>query len=180
MNPAPELRVYTEGIHKGCSLSAATKYILWCISTLAQCRSFSALSCCQAGFCSRRKEGNRELVLRLLQWGRRTWNTHQRIFGNPKTIIVHFEIGAIEALTTIFPNYKIRGCWFHLNQSILRKAQELGFQARYQSDKSFARFIKLFAALAVVPPKDVLRRFRQLVRTIPAELEPLASYFKRT
>ncbi len=90
-----------------------------------------------------------------------------KMLGNPKTIIVDFEVGAIEALTTTFPNSKIRGCWFHLNQSILRK----GFQGRYQNDKSFARFIKLFAALAVVPPKDALRRFRQFMRTIRAELE---------
>jgi hypothetical protein len=49
----------------------------------------------------------------------------------PRYIILDFEIAAIDALKQCFPKTKIRGCWFHLNQSVFRKAQELGFQSRF-------------------------------------------------
>ena len=64
--------------------------------------------------------------------------------GHPKTMIVDFEVAVIQTLRVHFPNTKLRGCFFHLNQSLFCKAQELGFQARYETDKQFASYIKSF------------------------------------
>jgi len=89
-----------------------------------------------------------------------------------------FEIAAITAFTEAFPTSQIRGCWFHLSQSIYRQVQQLGFQQRYQSDKSFATYIRMFSALAFVPKRDVMKRFSQVVQILPTELKPLASYFE--
>jgi len=61
-----------------------------------------------------------------------------------------------------------------------RKAQELGLQTRYQSDKEFARYIKMFSCLAFVPVRDVKRRFAQVVQIIPEALLPLACYMEDT
>ena len=102
------------------------------------------------------------------------------IFGSPTTIIVDFEIAVIKNIRAAFPTAKIRGCFFHLKQNVFRKAQELGFQARYENDKEFAANIKLFAALAFLPPKQVNTRFRHVMKIIPKELKPLAEYFELT
>ncbi len=50
-----ELRVCTEDVHIGCSLSVHACYklaatIYFDVSGCLQCRSFSVLSCCQSGF----------------------------------------------------------------------------------------------------------------------------------
>jgi hypothetical protein len=45
--------------------------------------------------------------------------TEIKKLGYLTTIIVDFEVGAIEALTKTFPKAQVRGCRFHLNQSIL-------------------------------------------------------------
>jgi len=51
------------------------------------------------------------------------------------------------------------GCWFHFIQSIFCKAQELGFQQRYQDDVEFRNEVKLLSALAFVPKQDLKARF---------------------
>ena len=63
-------------------------------------------------------------------------------------------MAVLTTLKELFPNTNIHGCWFHLNQNIFRKAQEIGLQPQYQSDTEFARQIKLFSCLAFVPPKQ--------------------------
>ena len=101
-----------------------------------------------------------------------------RKIGEPETIIIGFEIAVLNVLTEIFPNPKIRGCWFHFNQNIFRKAQELGLQNMYQSDKEFCKQLKLFSCLAFVPPRDVQRRFGQVVKLVHHDLLPVARYFE--
>jgi len=54
-------------------------------------------------------------------------NIYKRIFQalkaiepdlNPKTIMVDFEKGAINAIASEFPKAKLKGCFFHLSQCI--------------------------------------------------------------
>ncbi|XP_067667517.1 uncharacterized protein [Haliotis asinina] len=45
-----------------------------------------------------------------------------------------FEIAAINAIETVFPNCNIRGCYFHFTQALWRKVQTLGFNEAYQQD----------------------------------------------
>ena len=40
---------------------------------------------------------------------------------NPSTILLDFELAAINAFKNEFPLSKVSGCFFHLNQSVMRK-----------------------------------------------------------
>ena len=62
-----------------------------------------------------------------------------------------FEIGAINAFGTIYPNVPKFGCHFHLANSIYRHLQELGLSNLYQNDPIFRTNIKMISALAFVP-----------------------------
>jgi len=98
----------------------------------------------------------------------------------PEYIILDFEIAAIKVVTDLYPSSKVRGCWFHFNQSIFRKAQELGFQKRYQEDQTFRNHIKLLSSLAFVPTKDVHTRFLQLCGELSKNMKPILEYFSQT
>lgn len=99
----------------------------------------------------------RTLFTELVQIGRK-----EDIQFNPEYIIVDFEAAAITELDSAFPNAKVQGCLFHLAQSIQRRIQQEGLQARQQTDKSFASQCKYFHALAFVP---VIRVPKVYVRT---------------
>jgi len=62
----------------------------------------------------------------------------------PDYTILNFEMAAISVVSQMCPTSKVRGCCFHFNQSMFRKAQELGFQHRYQEDLEFRNNIQLF------------------------------------
>jgi len=49
-------------------------------------------------------------------------------------------------------------CFYHLNQSIWRKAQELGLAIRYKQDKQFREAVKAIPALAFLPANIVKKR----------------------
>jgi len=42
-------------------------------------------------------------------------------------------------------------CFYHLNQSMWRKVQELGLTIRYIQDKQFREAVKMIPALAFLP-----------------------------
>ena len=95
----------------------------------------------------------------------------------PSTIIMDFEKSAINAFSDAFPTSQIRGCFFHLTQNIYRQFQKLGLQQRYQEDQQLAHQVKLLSSLAFVPCRDVIKRFCQVLKMLPPELQPLAEYF---
>ncbi|XP_068245328.1 uncharacterized protein [Palaemon carinicauda] len=98
----------------------------------------------------------------------------------PKTIMVDFEIGMIKSLQLAFPQSEIKGCFFHLCQSLYRKVQSCGFQQRYLDDKEFSIATKMIAALALVPSSDVEKSFETLCEFLPPETYPLQDYFEDT
>lgn len=86
------------------------------------------------------------------------------------------------AFTKSFPELKIRGCFFHLQQSIWRKIQSAGLQANYQNDEEYALMLKLLPSIAFVPSHKVLDEFNKLVSTVdfPEEMLPVVDYFEST
>lgn len=118
--------------------------------------------------------------------------TYRRLFAeiknlqpalNPETIMTDYELAAINAFTAEFPAALQRGCFFHFNQCIWRKLQELGLKARYENDEIFALQTKMIPALAFVPTNDVVATFEILNNDnlyLPAELNPLMNYFEDT
>lgn len=100
----------------------------------------------------------------------------------PERILVDFEIAAMLSFQSAFHSAEIKGCFFHLNQSILRKVNELGLKRKYESDGNFNMGVKSLAALAFVPLNDLISIFGNLADTFedsPATND-LLSYFKNT
>ena len=67
--------------------------------------------------------------------------TYQRLFHlfnekfptwKPESFCLDFEIAVISVLSNLYPDAKLHGCNFHLNQSIWRKVQELGLSVEYK------------------------------------------------
>lgn len=105
---------------------------------------------------------------------------------NPKSILLDFEMGAIKAFSSNFPNAKITGCFFHLSQSIWRKVQKHPLiLSKYKSDDEFMVFVKIFLGLCFLPPDDVFLGFIELTTsqyfiTNFFTLLPLVEYFEQT
>jgi len=98
----------------------------------------------------------------------------------PKLCIVDFEKAVINSLSNVFVGTRVRACWFHFNQNLFRKVQDLGLQKAYYANVKFRNNVKLLVSLAFVPAKDVRTRFIQLLSAFPQDFYLLAKYFYNT
>ena len=103
---------------------------------------------------------------------------------NPKSVMVDFEKAAINAFEATFNStanqISISGCFFHLQKSILRKIQDLGWKSNYETDSKFAYDVNKIGALAFLQPGDVQQGFDDLYGALPSTFEPLLDYFEDT
>ena len=54
-----------------------------------------------------------------------------------KTFITDFELAAIKAIQSVFPEVVVRGCSFHLRQALMRRIQHEGLQSVYDEDTQY-------------------------------------------
>ena len=106
-------------------------------------------------------------------------------FGNgPTSILVDFEKAAINALTAQIPQTDVSGCFYHLSSNVWKHIQEYGLQVQYNNDANFALHMRMIAALAFVPPNDVIASFDLLVAEIRQNFngvaDDLLEYFEDT
>ncbi|XP_008189202.1 uncharacterized protein LOC103311386 [Acyrthosiphon pisum] len=99
--------------------------------------------------------------------------------------MVDFEKGAMNAITSEFPEAKLKGCFFHLSQCIWRKIQAAGLQKKYIDDVTFALQIRKLPSLAYVPENKVIESYEKLLDTkyfIENDelLSPILNYFDDT
>ena len=98
---------------------------------------------------------------------------------NPVSIMTDFELAAINAFNSTWPDATMSGCMFHLGQCVWRKLQDLGMAARYNTDPEFALKVKVILALAFVPVPDVVDHFETLIATPEyGDLDQLILYFE--
>ncbi|CAF1267736.1 unnamed protein product, partial [Didymodactylos carnosus] len=107
-----------------------------------------------------------------------------RLLWNPKSIMMDFERAAINAFggsftTTTNPS-TMSGCFFHLQNNIQHKVQELGLKTNYEQDPVFAHNVSIIAAHAFLQPADVSQGFDDLHNSSPPMLHPLLDYFEDT
>lgn len=81
---------------------------------------------------------------------------------NPKFIMVDFELAAVKAVKEVFMNVVVHGCFFHMCKCLYRQIQENGLQTIYGTDVTFAQNMRCLAALAFVPPCDVVKCYEEL------------------
>lgn len=100
----------------------------------------------------------------------------------PGVILVDFEQAAIQAFSAGFPQAQISACYFHLCQSVLRKVNDIGMKADYESNDELRGFVRCLAALSHVRPADVLPAFEALVNAAPPHerMNELLTYFEQT
>lgn len=112
------------------------------------------------------------------------FNTLFKIAGTfkPKVIKTDFELGAINALKSLFPDTKISCCQFHLGQAVIRKVKELKLFYDYKNNQEVRKFVKCLTALSFVRIDKVEETFNQLIhaRYFPEILIPLYNYFFTT
>lgn len=96
----------------------------------------------------------------------------------PKRILSNFELPAINALLSRWPNVKIEGCFYHLLQAIYRKVQSEGLTGLYASNCDFSIYIKMISALAFIPPANAVSAFEDLQEILPLVAEPICNYFE--
>lgn len=100
----------------------------------------------------------------------------------PETVLMDFECAAKNAFEATFPNTAVKGCLFHLTQSIYRKAQALGLQTDYQENQDVKMAIRMLPALAFVPEEDVVEAFELYASAhdLPDIVQPVVDYFEDT
>lgn len=101
----------------------------------------------------------------------------------PSSFMADFEQGLRSAFRASFPDCPVAGCFFHLGQSIYRKVQATGNQARYATDDVFRGTIKKMAALAFLPPDEVGNAFdalRESQEYNNETMDELFDYFEDT
>lgn len=101
----------------------------------------------------------------------------------PTKVLVDFERAAMKAFHDAFPAATITGCYFHLTQAVLRKVNEVGLKNAYEVDDAVRGYVRCLAALAYVPPDDVVEAFELLVEAMPPDidhLDELTTYFEHT
>lgn len=100
----------------------------------------------------------------------------------PQHIMLDFEKACMTAAQMAFPQANVRGCYFHLCQSLVRKINIVGLKSVYESDSNIKLILKSLPALAFVPIQDVKIVFDQLAEIFPDgdEYSEILSYFKST
>lgn len=101
----------------------------------------------------------------------------------PHTILLDFEIAAMNAFRDAYPHAEISGCYFHLSQSVLRKVNEVGLKGDYEADDTIRGFIRCLVAISHIPVDDVEGLFDDLVEhDMPQteKVEDVVTYFERT
>ncbi|CAF1052556.1 unnamed protein product [Didymodactylos carnosus] len=119
----------------------------------------------------------------------KTQQTYQRLINetvqccpwwSPDSIMMDFERAAYNAFRGSFVTTSLSGCFFHLQNSIQRKVQGLGFKTNYETDPIFARNAHKISALAFLPVSDVGQGFDDLYNALPSLYQPLLNYFEDT
>ena len=70
---------------------------------------------------------------------------------SPNRFFMDFEAASRVAVTTIFPDADVKGCFFHFTQCVWRKAQATGLAIPYKENEDVHRLVRRAAVLPLVP-----------------------------
>ena len=119
----------------------------------------------------------------------KTQETYARLFReitrlrpglSPQSVMIDYEAASRRALTMVFPDAAIKGCFYHLSQSVYRNVQNHGLKEAYSNDPDLSLKIRMLPAIAFVPVEDTARAFDDVVDVMPEEAIPISNYFEDT
>lgn len=84
---------------------------------------------------------------------------------NPTSVIMDFEHASINAFKIVFPHAEQQGCFFHFSKCMWRQIQNVGLVENYINNANFALHIRMLAALAYVPPDNVINAYEEILET---------------
>ena len=87
----------------------------------------------------------------------------------PEKILLDFEKAAMNAAKIAFPRSAVKGCYFLLTQSLLRKISYVGLKSTFDCKIEIKLKLNSLAALAFVPTCDVRSTFNILAAAFPEE-----------
>ncbi|CAF1466004.1 unnamed protein product, partial [Rotaria sordida] len=90
----------------------------------------------------------------------------QHVTRKPKYISVDFEKAAENAFGVIYPQCEIFGCFFHFKQCIWRHICELHLKKEFLENDVSRRTMKKLAALAFIPPQNVIEEFVRIKENV--------------
>jgi len=96
------------------------------------------------------------------------------------TIILDFEKASANSFTSLFPNGKILGCYFHFWQTIHKNLKKKQVYSLYKNDHTFNKKIKNIACLAFLPEEEVVSTLTELHSLFPPEAGEFLKYFDET
>ena len=99
---------------------------------------------------------------------------------HPETVLVDFELAALNTVRVTFPDTELQGCLYHLSQCVYRLVQDAGLQAQYAADHALSLATRMLVAIAFVPVNDIIDSFELLQEELPNELQPVTDYFEDT
>jgi hypothetical protein len=94
----------------------------------------------------------------------------------PTKVTVDFEIAAMHALRKVYPNITIKGCFFHFNRCLFRKAKKLNISSRVKK-----RHVSRCAGLARLPKHFIQTGLQYIMRKSPKgeDIKKFNNYFKK-
>jgi hypothetical protein len=100
----------------------------------------------------------------------------------PSVVLTDFEKAAMLAFAETYPTARVTGCYFHLNQAVVRKVNEVGMKADYEVDDEIRGMVRCLPALAHVPVDSVEDAFELLADAMPDHdhMPELVTYFEHT
>ena len=81
---------------------------------------------------------------------------------NPESLLVEFELAALNALRVTFPDTALQGCLYHLSQCVYRHVQDAGLQAQCAAFDALSLATRMLVAIAFVPVNDIIDSFELL------------------
>ena len=85
---------------------------------------------------------------------------------NPDDILDDFERAAISSILNLNPQIEVKGCFYHFSSNVWKRIQNVGLQQRYNNDQELASQLRMWSAIAFLPPADVIQDFEELVDEI--------------
>jgi len=104
-----------------------------------------------------------------------------------RTFVTDFETTAIQAIQSVFPGARMKGCSFYFRQAIYRRIQQEGLTAHYEDEQSpLRRWMRQLMAMTALPTFAVPLVWNWM--KVPPSVDPhtgskaraLAKYFERT